>query len=236
MKPTTRTISENESRIILDLEWHGKKTVSLGEIQEALQTSDAYARFLAHKLVAKGWLERGVSVLLVDYRGYGKSQGKIEKVKDLMMDAEAALAWLVNEQKISPDKIILYGESIGSYPAAQLARQKKIAGLVLEAPFTTLAELANKHYQGVPEFLLKDFSMNNPEAIRKAQAPVFVMHGAEDEICPREMGERIYECAPSPKELYVVPGGSHNDLPAAAGKNYFEYPYRFLAKENGFVS
>ena len=58
MKPTSRTLSENESRIVLDLEWHGKKTVSLGEIREALQTSDAYARFLAHKLVAKGWLER----------------------------------------------------------------------------------------------------------------------------------------------------------------------------------
>lgn len=183
---------------------------------------------------AKGWVERGISVLLLDYRGYGKSGGRIQKGIDLLTDARAGLRWLAGEKKIPAERIILYGESIGSYPAIELARGEKFAGLVLEAPFTTLRELAKTHYPWVPEFLLKDFQMENEEAIAEAKAPVFVLHGNQDEISPRSMGERLYERAPSPKELYVVPGGGHNDLPEVADRAYFEYPYRFLAQENGF--
>ena len=185
-------------------------------------------------LKAKGWVERGVSVFLVDYRGYGKSEGKIQKGADLLADAETALRWLEENKKVSSNQIILYGESIGSYPATSLAREKKFAGLVLEAPFTTLNELAKKHYGGVPDSALGDFQMNNDAAIPKAQAPVFVLHGDQDEICPKEMGERLYELAPSPKEFYVVQEGAHNNLLQVAGSRYFDYPYEFLARENKF--
>ena len=76
--------------------------------------------------------------------------------------------------------------------------------------------------------------MKNEDKIREAQAPVFVLHGDQDEICPRQMGERIYELAPSPKEFYIVQGGGHNDLLEVAGQAYFENPYLFLGGENGF--
>ena len=76
--------------------------------------------------------------------------------------------------------------------------------------------------------------MKNQEAIGEIKAPVFVLHGSRDEICPVLMGERLYELAPAPKELYIVPGGGHNDLPQVAGNAYVENPYLFLAKENGF--
>ncbi len=185
-------------------------------------------------LKAKGWVERGVSVLMIDYRGYGHSTGKIERGTDLIEDARAGLAWLETEKKIPADKIILYGESIGSYPAIELARQKKFAGLILEAPFTTLHELAKRHYSWVPEAVLKGFEMPNEESISKVQAPVFILHGDQDEICPKEMGERLYDLAPSPKEFYAVQEGQHNDLPQIAGENFFEYPFRFFAKENKF--
>lgn len=183
---------------------------------------------------AQGWVERGVSVFLIDYRGYGKSEGKIEKEMDLLADARGALAWLEKEKRIPSERIILYGESIGSYPAVTLAGEKKFAGLVLEAPFTTLLELARVHYGWIPEVLLKDFPMKNEEAIREVKAPVFILHGDQDEVAPVKFGERLYELAPSPKELYVVQGGHHNDLPEVAQASYFEYPYRFLARENGF--
>ena len=183
---------------------------------------------------AKGWVERGVSVFLVDYRGYGKSEGKITKPEDLLEDAHAALAWLEEERNIPAERIILYGESIGSFPATRLAREKHFVGLVLEAPFTTLLELARVHYAWVPEFLLKGFAMNNEEAISGAKAPVFILHGRQDEICPVAMGERLYELAPAPKEFFGVPGGSHNDLPEAAQAAYFDNPFSFLARENGF--
>ncbi len=184
---------------------------------------------------AKEWVERGVSVLLIDYRGYGRSEGKIQKGIDLVSDAEAALQWLEAEKKVPAEQIVLYGESIGSYPAIELAKKKKFAGVVLEAPFSSLRELARTHYAWVPEFLLNDFRMENEEAISEVKAPVFVLHGNQDEICPVEMGERLYDGAPAPKELYVVQGGGHNDLPEAAGTNYTEMPYSFLARENGFL-
>lgn len=183
---------------------------------------------------AKGWIERGVSVFLIDYRGYGRSDGKIKKGIDLLEDAKAALVWLEKEKRIPSGRIILYGESIGSYPAIALAGEKKFSGLVLEAPFTTLLDLAGIHYNWVPEILLKDFPMKNEDAISRAKAPVFILHGDQDEICPVKFGERLYELAPSPKELYVVQGGRHNDLPEVAQTAYFDYPCRFLARENNF--
>jgi len=183
---------------------------------------------------AKGWFDLGVSVFLLDYRGYGKSEGKIKKGADLIEDARAALRWLEETRQIPSDKIILYGESLGSYPAVELAREKKFAGLVLEAPFTTLLELARTHYSWVPELLLKDFQMKNEALIGMAQAPVFVLHGNKDDICPVEMGEQLYELAPAPKEFYVVQGGGHNDLPEVAQEAYFKNPYLFLVKENHF--
>lgn len=183
---------------------------------------------------AKGWVERGISVFLIDYRGYGKSEGKIEKGIDLLADARGALEWLEKEKGTPPERIILYGESIGSYPAITLAGEKRFAGLVLEAPFTTLLELARVHYGWIPEVLLKNFPMKNEDAIPKVKAPVFILHGDQDEVAPVKFGERLYELAPSPKEFYVVRGGRHNDLPEVAQASYFEYPYRFMARENGF--
>lgn len=184
---------------------------------------------------AKGWVERGASVLLMDYRGYGKSEGAIARGSDLIEDARAALDWLERDQKIPPEKIILYGESIGSYPAIVLAGEKKFAGLILEAPLSSLRELAKKHYGGVPDFVLKDFEMENEENIPDVKAPLFIFHGNLDDICPVEMGRALYRAAPSPKELYVVQGGQHNDLPNVAGENFFDYPWRFITKENGLV-
>lgn len=184
---------------------------------------------------AQAWLEYGISVFLVDYRGYGKSSGEIQRAGDLIEDAQAALGWLEEEQKTPSERIILYGESIGSYPAIELARQKQFLGLVLEAPFSTLLDLARTHYPWVPAFLLKDFPMNNVEAISEAQAPVFILHGNQDETCPIGMGERLYERAPAPKEFFRVSGGAHNDLPEVAGTDYVKAPYEFLARENHFV-
>lgn len=184
---------------------------------------------------AKEWVEKGISVLLVDYRGYGKSGGSIHKGTDLLEDARSALRWLEEEKQTPSTKIMLYGESVGSYPAIHLAKEKKFAGLILEAPFTSVPDMAKKHYKWIPEILLKDFVMNNQEAISGVQAPVFILHGDQDEICPIEFGERLYELAPSPKEFSAVPGGHHNDLPEVLGTAYVENAYRFLASENHFA-
>ncbi|OGW79728.1 MAG: hypothetical protein A3G33_01610 [Omnitrophica bacterium RIFCSPLOWO2_12_FULL_44_17] len=179
---------------------------------------------------AKEWVSRGVSVLLMDYRGYGKSEGNIKGGKDLFCDTRAALSWLVKEKKIDPSKIVLYGESIGSVFAIQLATEQKFHAIILEAPFTSVKKIGEVHYGIVPDFILGDFKLyNNETAISKVQCPVFLVQGTDDEIVPPAMGKLIFENAPQPKEMLAVPSGHHNDLPDVAGKDFFEKPLNFIS-------
>ncbi|MBN1689117.1 MAG: alpha/beta hydrolase [Candidatus Omnitrophica bacterium] len=181
---------------------------------------------------AKGWVDRGISVLLIDYRSYGKSEGEIKHGEDIVRDAEAAYQWLVQEKKTLPEDIIFYGESLGSYPAIRLASEKKAAALILEAPYTSFVELGSVHYGLIPEFmrnmLVRDFSFPNREEIPSVKVPIFMMHGTADQVCPYKMGEELFKLAPQPKSFFSVPGGGHNDLPMIADEDYWEKPYRFV--------
>ena len=78
-----------------------------------------------------------------------------------------------------------------------------------------------------------DFQFLNEEKIARIQAPVFILHGTADEICPYAMGERLYRKAPDPKDLFAVPDGMHNDLPESAGEAYFDRPFKFLVERRG---
>jgi len=106
--------------------------------------------------------------MLVDYRGFGKSEGEIKVGKDLFRDAEGAVEWLKKNKNYKNTDIILYGESIGSAPAIELATQAKFHSLVLEAPFTSVKELGKIHYGFAPDFLLKDFHYKNADIIGNA--------------------------------------------------------------------
>jgi fermentation-respiration switch protein FrsA (DUF1100 family) len=179
---------------------------------------------------AKGWVERGVSVLLVDYRGYGKSQGDIEHENDVYLDAEAAVLWLKEKKGAGPSDIILYGESLGCAPATELATRQAYRGLVLEAPFTSVQEMGRLHYPWAPVFLAKDFLFDNLGKIDKVRSPVFIIHGMTDETCPYEMGRRLFEKAPDPKEILSLQNGMHNDLDVTGGKDYFDRPFNFFKR------
>lgn len=181
---------------------------------------------------AKGWIDRGLSVVLVDYRGYGKSEGKIDHGDDIVRDAEAALAWLLEAKGTPVSKIILYGESLGSHPALRLASEHAVAAVILEAPFTSFVELGRRHYSVVPgiELLLKDFRFANIEWIAKLKSPLFVLHGTADEVCPYAMSGELVDLAPEPKGFLSIPGGAHNDLPVAAGEDFWQKPYEFVSQ------
>ncbi len=176
---------------------------------------------------AKEWVSRGISVLLVDYRGYGKSEGEIKHGSDLCQDAQAALKWLQEKKSSTPSNIILYGESIGAVPAIELAAKEKFKAVILEAPFTSLKELAKHHYGIAPDFLLKDFLLDNESKISQIKSPVFVLHGTEDEIVPFSMGKRLFEKAPEPKQFFEIKGAHHNDITSVGGKDFFERPFHF---------
>lgn len=175
---------------------------------------------------AKAWVDRGASVLLLDYRGYGKSEGEIKTANDLVEDAKAGLAWL-KEQNYPSSQIILYGESIGSVPAIELAANEKFKAIILEAPFTSLKDMAKLFYGMAPDFVLKDFEMNNEEKIQQLKTPVLILQGTDDEVVPFSMGQRLFKKAPEPKSFFEIKDGHHNDLPEKAGEAYYATPYDF---------
>lgn len=181
---------------------------------------------------AAGWVKRGVSVLLLDYRGYGQSQGAIQHGTDIVSDAQAGLNWLVNERKWVMSHIILYGESLGSHPVTRLATENQVLGLVLEAPFTAFTDLAGIHYPALPQFLvdglLKEFRFDNLGLISKIKAPVFILQGTSDATCPFAMGRKLFDNAPQPKQFLQVADAGHNNLLETAGEVYWDEPHYFL--------
>ena len=186
---------------------------------------------ISHRLYkVKGWVERGFSVFLIDYRGYGKSQGEIKSDADVIRDGEAALSWLTEKKKISLARLIFYGESLGTYPAIYLGAQHKVLAVVLEAPFTSFLDLARLHYPIAPAMLMKGLEFSNQDWISKLKSPLFILHGSRDEICPYAMSGELFEKAPEPKGFLSIPNGMHNDLPNAAGEDYWEKPYQFVSQ------
>jgi alpha-beta hydrolase superfamily lysophospholipase len=145
---------------------------------------------ISHRLFkAKGWLDHGYSVFLLDYRGYGASEGKITHQNDVIEDAKAALDWLISQRGYSSQEITLHGESLGSFPATTLATKQKFKALILEAPFTSFDDMRKKYYPYVPAFVMKDFQFSNFDMIDKLQTPLFLMHGTEDDVVPFSMGK-----------------------------------------------
>jgi len=187
-----------------------------------------------HKV--KGWLERHVSVLLLDYRSYGQSQGQIRKGDDIVVDAKAAYEWLVKAKQWSPCQIVVGGESLGSHPAIRLAVECETGGLILEAPFTAFTDLAAIHYPALPQFavqsLLKEFKFDNLAFISKIRPPVFILHGTADATCPFLMGRKLFDHAPEPKRFLSVFSAGHNNLVEAAKDLYWAEPYQFLFQKD----
>ncbi len=151
----------------------------------------------------------GLSTLLVDYRGYGRSEGKPTEV-GLYRDADAALAWLERERGLERDRIVLYGRSLGAAVAADLAaREPGFAALVAVTPFTSLRDVAPRvmRLPGVRWLAGRGFDVER--RIADVSIPVLVVQGAEDTLTPPEMGRRIHAAAPEPKTYLEVPGGGH---------------------------
>jgi len=152
----------------------------------------------------------GLSVLIFDYRGYGKSTGT-PKEEGVYKDAEAVYNYAIKELNYSPEKIIVFGRSLGAAVAAHLASQVKTAGVILESAFTNLKDMAWVHYPFIPGKFLVKHKFNVLDKIKKLKAPLLIIHGEKDTIVPLWMGEKIYQQAPEPKEFYTVPEADHND-------------------------
>lgn len=160
----------------------------------------------------------GSSVLVIDYRGYGKSEGRPSE-RGLYADADAAYDYLV-AQGHTPDKIIVHGESLGSAVAVELASRRPIKGLILESPFTTPRDVAGRVFPVLGPMVISGY--DSLARIGKVRVPLFVIHGSADEIIHVSLGRDLFEAANPPKELWVVEGAGHNNLVAASGDAYIE--------------
>jgi uncharacterized protein len=156
--------------------------------------------------------DEGYGVMLLGYRGYGGNPGKPTEA-GLYADADAAIEFL-ERQAIAPDRTVLWGESLGSAVAVYLAAQRSVAGMVLEAPFTSIAAIAQLHYPMVPAALLVRDRFDALSRISRIDTPLLVLHGGRDAIVPIHFGRKLFAAAPAPKEGWFEPQGGHENLAA----------------------
>jgi uncharacterized protein len=163
------------------------------------------------QFVAEDLLPSGLSVFIIDYRGYGKSSGKISE-RGFYADAESALLFLVEEKGIDPNSIIVYGRSIGSGVAVEMAARKKLAGVVLESPYDSLASLANEKLPFFFPSLYLRSKFDNQKKLDKIACPVVLIHGTDDSLIPVTHSSRLYKNVKGKKLLVLIDKGQHNDL------------------------
>jgi fermentation-respiration switch protein FrsA (DUF1100 family) len=155
----------------------------------------------------------GSGLIALSYRGYGGSSGRPTET-GLVKDAAAAYAFAV--ARYPAERIILWGESLGSALALALAAEKPVGGLVLEAPFTSAADVGAHHFWFVPVRLFLRDQFRSDLCAGKVTAPVLVVHGDDDTIVPVTLAERLYGLIWAPKRFVRIAGAGHNDLGAQA--------------------
>ncbi|MGB8275112.1 MAG: alpha/beta hydrolase [Alphaproteobacteria bacterium] len=156
------------------------------------------------------YLEAGLGVLLAGYRGYGGNPGRPSE-EGLYADARAALRFLAG-QGIEPERVVLYGESLGSGVAVHLAFETRVRAVVLEAPFSSIPDIAARRFPFAPvDWLVLD-RFDSRSKIARIGVPVLFLHGERDMVVPIESAERLFEAAASPKQFARFPRADHNDL------------------------
>ena len=163
----------------------------------------------------------GLNVLAYDYRGYGTSEGKPSE-QNAYKDIDTAYNYLTKELKIPPQKIILFGRSVGGGSTTDLAVRKPVAGLITESTFTSIFKVK------VPIKILPFDKFPNLEKIKQVKCPVLIMHGKLDEVVPFNHGEKLFKQAPSPKLSLWIEDGKHNNFPYAAGERYTKILKEFI--------
>ncbi|MBT7957239.1 MAG: alpha/beta hydrolase [Rhodospirillaceae bacterium] len=158
----------------------------------------------------KPYLEAGYGMLLLSYRGYGTNPGYPTE-DHLYLDSRAALKFLA-DQHIPIFKTVIYGESLGTGVAVEVAQNLGIAGLVLEAPFSSMVDAAALHFKLFPTSLLVRDKYDSLSKINNIKAPILIIHGKNDRTIPYSLGRKLYDMAPQPKEFFGIPNAGHNDL------------------------
>ena len=172
--------------------------------------------------MGREFARRGLGVVLCEYRGYGLSAGHAPDEQGFYRDAEAVLDHLA-EQGVGPDRVVLFGESLGTGVAAEMAARGRGAALVLVAPYTSMPDIGDHVIARFPILPVRLLMRERFATIDKAPritVPTLILHGTDDEVVPYAMGRRLGEVLPNAR-LVSVPGGHHNDLFLGAGARFF---------------
>lgn len=152
----------------------------------------------------------GLSVLALDYRGYGRSEGKPSE-QGVLQDGRAARKWLAYKEGIAERDVVLMGQSLGGGVAIDLAANDGCRGLVVSGTFTSVPDVAQHHVSWLPMRWLLTSKFDSLSKIKQYQGPLLLAHGDADEVIPYQQGVKIFEAAPGPKKMITNFGGKHND-------------------------
>ena len=168
------------------------------------------------------------NILALEYRGYGHSNGKPSEA-GIYRDADAAYDYLVNTRSIDPKSIISYGQSLGTAVATHCAAHRRVAGVVLEAPFPSAARLASKLFWFLPGISVLVYGQFNTQAwLKDVHAPILIVHCNQDPVIPFHFGQEVYAAAPSPKYFLQVNGACHEESSLMDPTQYQAALRRFL--------
>jgi fermentation-respiration switch protein FrsA (DUF1100 family) len=170
----------------------------------------------------------GLSVLLFDYRGFGKSEGSPSE-EGTYRDAEAAYRYLTEMKRFPTDHIVIYGESLGNGIAVETALRHPPRALILESAFTSIPDMGREMFPWLPVRLMVRTRYDNLAKIPRIRCPVLVMHSPKDRIVPFRMGLALYAAAPQPKEFLRLQG-SHNEGYLTTGAAYLDGLRSFVEK------
>ena len=169
----------------------------------------------------------GADVLAVDYRGYGRSEGSPDE-EGVYQDAMAAWKHLTESRSIPPERIVLFGFSLGGAVAVDLAAKVGPAGLVVQSSFTSVPDMAAALMKIVPRFLVRT-QMDSVKKVPHITCPKLFIHSPRDDLVPYRLGRKLFESAAQPKDLFEVKGAGHNDTFSRGGpalqarlKSFFE--------------
>ena len=198
-----------------------------GDGRRALLFFHGNAGNVSHRLERSKMLVEalGLDIFLVDYRGYGASTGRPSE-EGLYADAEVIFQAAI-ARGFRPEQIVLFGESLGCAVAVEMAAKHPCRAAILETPFLSIAAMARRYYPFIPPFLIRT-RYDNAAKIGKVTIPKLIAAAERDDVVPPDHARRLFELAAPPKDLYVIPGATHNDTYIAGGREYLEVLRKFL--------
>jgi len=208
---------------------HGWYVPAAGTAATTILFLHGNAGNISHRLEKLAILHNlGVAILIIDYRGYGQSEGQPDE-QGTYRDAQTAYDYLTKTLNREPKTIFLHGESLGTAIAVELALNAPVGGIILEEPFTSIADVGQKMFPFLPVRLLAKTKYDSLSKMPQLRAPLLILHSRDDEMFPMSYAQRLLAAAPEPKRLVEL-RGSHNDAFLVSAPAYRQAIANFLAE------